>query len=292
MPKTIAKALQNRLLRSHGFRQHLQDLHLLSGTECIFLDDLGIERMRFPRTSDTPLRQLMARVPELRPRQNFMRQALLAEQEIEQKLPWREQAQRIWVEGETIGFVLLSAWRESICSGEQSRICWIDCARQGATLSWAHWQSLWLELPEITKEKYASWQRVLQLYCLEALRTLESETGTLPASAKIPPLIREACQIVQDCYDTPLTLQKVAAGCGVSAEHLSRQFHSATGLRFRDYLAETRVHAVCRELRNTRDSISEIAGRAGFSTLSRFNRTFRAVTGRTPREWRKHPPPF
>ncbi|MDF3129528.1 AraC family transcriptional regulator [Kiritimatiellaeota bacterium B1221] len=287
MPKTIAKALLYRMLRSPGFRGQLEDLQHLSGTECLFLDDFGVECMRFPRSESLPLRRLMEWFPGLSHRHAAVRQAQLAGSDAPYQLPWEEQVHGVQVGGEMVGYVVLSAWRTEACTEQLSRSLWVEFAKEGAAVPWSMWQSEWLKLPEIHPRAYSAWQRLLRLQGKEVLRTLESETGVLPRISEHSPLIQDACHIVQECYADALTLQEVAAGCGVSAEHLSRQFHAITGLRFREYLAETRVQAVCQELRTTRDSISEIAGRNGFSTLSRFNRAFRSITGATPRDWRK-----
>jgi AraC-like DNA-binding protein len=80
-----------------------------------------------------------------------------------------------------------------------------------------------------------------------------------------------------------LNLLSVARECGVSPSHLSRVFHHATGLTFREYMARFRVEHVRSMLHGTNRAISEIALDSGFQSLSQFNRVFRQVYGKSPR---------
>ena len=56
-----------------------------------------------------------------------------------------------------------------------------------------------------------------------------------------------------------------------------------------EYINWVRIKTACDELKRTNDSIGDIAVRAGFSTLSTFNRNFQKVMGISPREWRAKP---
>jgi AraC-like DNA-binding protein len=192
------------------------------------------------------------------------------------------------IQEEIIGYLILSAWRNEADSGESLKQMWIHAAQEGASSSWDQWRKAWQSLPTCNDRQQDAIARTLQLFADEALHHAESETLSTPKPSKLPPVIRNACTLIQEEYAQPLNLKQVAARCHISPEHLSRLFHHSTGMLFRDYLAETRIQAVCHLLTTSTDSISDIAANTGFSTLSRFNRSFRESTGTTPRQWRKH----
>lgn len=287
MPKTLSKALFNRLLRSRILRETLESLHELSGMDCLFLDELGNERVAFPRRSEQAFRRLVAREPRLAEAAARHRQARLMDLEDDADPGCLEVAHPLRIEQETVGFLLLSAARKKEQAASESHWIWSGYAKAGSSLSWDVWSTAWRELPALSPRQEAAWRSCLELYAGETLRRLEAGTGMLPEVKNLPPLVTAGCREVRENYMEPLRLQDVARRFGVSAEHLSRIFHASTGLRFREYLAETRVNAACAALVETEDRISEIAGRCGFSTLSRFNQCFREVAGMTPREWRK-----
>jgi transcriptional regulator GlxA family with amidase domain len=168
------------------------------------------------------------------------------------------------------------------------RSLWLRMAGKGSTLPWPNLRQAWEKLPEMDATQREAWARNLELQGREAMRRYEKQgESLLQTSDRLPPMILRVCEAVHARYMDPLTLQELAGEQLVSVEHLSRVFHQSTGLRFREYLAEVRIQAAREALRESTDLISEIAGRCGFSTLSRFNRCFRELTGTTPREFRK-----
>lgn len=286
MPKTLSHLLQQRLPRSPGVRALLEDAHALSGVECLLLDALGAERLRAPRAATAPLQGLERTWPNLSAARMRHRQALLAGRE-DAPRPWLELVVPMEIEGEQVGYWVMSGWRDPRYTDAQLRGFWVDLARQGSDLSWLEWRDAWASLPVCGPEKAAAWRRTLARWQREVMQLLHRETGALPQADVLPALVRRACRHTREHFAESLTLGQVAAACGVSPEHLSRVFHKATGVRFREYLAETRVQQVCQALTETADPIGDIALRNGFSTFSRFNRTFQAVTGMTPGQWRK-----
>lgn len=67
----------------------------------------------------------------------------------------------------------------------------------------------------------------------------------------------------------------------------SRFFRRATGKTFQDYLTDLRLSEACRQLLQTRRTVSEIAFAVGFGNLSNFNRAFRLRRGVPPTEFRR-----
>lgn len=288
MPKTLSKALFSKLLRSEGFRAQLLDLHLLTGMECLLLDRLGNECLRTPREFRSPLREWALSSPGLQSELARQRLGRLAGAAAEDQ-PWIELIQPLAIEQEVFAYWVMSACRSSVTGEHHLRQFWISQVKQGENLSWRSCRQAWLALPEISPAQQAAWLRILRDQSRKALKELDTVRGKLPKTEDLPEVVLKLCAHVQDHYQEPLHLKDLARDFHFSPEHLSRLFHQSTGLRFREYLAETRVNAACQALTLTRDAISEIAGNCGFSTLSRFNDCFKTHTGITPRDYRKRP---
>ena len=88
---------------------------------------------------------------------------------------------------------------------------------------------------------------------------------------------------VEEYYRDNITLGSAARAIGYNENYLSRCFHQATGVNFRQFLNYQRVQCVCRELQQGGRSISEAALASGFQNLRSFNRAFRALMGASPR---------
>ncbi|MEX2607082.1 MAG: AraC family transcriptional regulator [Kiritimatiellia bacterium] len=286
MPQTLSKALYNRLLRSPVLKEVLENLHLLSGMDALFLDGLGNERMAFPRSTVQGVRHIIQRDPELRALCVRRRLAVLAGEDSMVPLGFSELMHPLTVEGEKVGYLLLFAARTTGDVSEGMQKEWSNLAKSGGQTTWKEWREAWRELPYLNSRSVQAWKGCLSRYGGDLMQQVNIP-GVEPHPGKLPPLILQGCHYIGQHYRESLRLREVAGECGVSAEHFSRLFHQSTGLRFREYLAETRIHHACADLTDTDDRISEIAFRCGFSTLSRFNRSFRELTGVTPRDWRK-----
>lgn len=81
-------------------------------------------------------------------------------------------------------------------------------------------------------------------------------------------------------------VERLAGVSGVSAAHFARSFKEAFGLPPHRYLLTRRIERATALLRDTDLSITEIALRTGWGSLGTFGRTFRDITGESPREVR------
>ena len=116
-----------------------------------------------------------------------------------------------------------------------------------------------------------------------AAATLSAAHDRMRAS---PQAIRAMHAIENRYVETNLHVSMVAQDLGVSTEHLCRVLKRHTGLTFATLLRRTRVRAACRLLQTTTLSMKEIAGRAGFSSASRFDRDFKTVCATSPSAYR------
>jgi AraC-like DNA-binding protein/ribosomal protein L40E len=109
----------------------------------------------------------------------------------------------------------------------------------------------------------------------------------LLAAREFPPFVRRACDYVDECFREDLSVVNVAAKCGVSEDYLSHSFSKHTGNSLSRYIAGVRTGHAMYLLREEQPTITEIAFEVGFQSLSQFNRTFRALTGMAPGEFRR-----
>jgi YesN/AraC family two-component response regulator len=122
--------------------------------------------------------------------------------------------------------------------------------------------------------------------CVSA-RPAAATLATAHDHTRVSPQVIRTMHAIENRYvETNLHVSTVAQDLGVSTEHLCRMLKRHTGLTFATLLRRARVRAACRLLQTTTLSMKEIAGRAGFSSASRFDRDFKTVCGTSPSLYR------
>lgn len=106
-------------------------------------------------------------------------------------------------------------------------------------------------------------------------------------AARAPSWLREADELIRSRFTEPLSLIEIARAVGVHPVHLAREFHRRMGCTVGQQVRRFRIEKACRLLADTGDSLAEIALATGFSDQSQFSKTFRAVAGVTPSEYRR-----
>jgi AraC family transcriptional regulator len=86
------------------------------------------------------------------------------------------------------------------------------------------------------------------------------------------------------------SLADVARIAGVHPIHLAKLFRKRFGYSMGEFLRRQRIRWACEQLAREGGTISTIALRAGFADHAHFTRTFRRVTGCSPRWYRHHLP--
>lgn len=94
---------------------------------------------------------------------------------------------------------------------------------------------------------------------------------------------------IHEHYSEEVTLETLTSRFYISTYYLSHQFHKVTGYTLTHYIQMTRIRNAQYALINSRDKITDISERCGFSSFSQFNRVFRKLCGFSPSEFRKHP---
>lgn len=88
-------------------------------------------------------------------------------------------------------------------------------------------------------------------------------------------------------YHTHVTLDEVADIAFMTPQAFCRYFKKHTGRSFVTFLNEVRINEACKSLTHSDrpDGISTAAYKAGFNSITNFNRVFKSVKGRSPRAY-------
>ncbi len=115
-----------------------------------------------------------------------------------------------------------------------------------------------------------------------ALRELPTEDRT-PAGS----FVNRALGFLHSNFREPIAVADAAAYVGYAPNYFNTIFHSVFGIPFGAYLRNMRLTYAKNLLLSGNMSLTEIAIDAGFGSLSHFSRSFRAVHGVSPIEYRK-----
>ena len=97
----------------------------------------------------------------------------------------------------------------------------------------------------------------------------------------------EAMALLHRHFRDQADLSAALNGLGLSRRRLADLFHAAYGTTLHGCLGTLRVTEACRLLRETDQPVAQIAGEAGFDSLSAFYRAFRSGTGQSPLAYRR-----
>lgn len=95
------------------------------------------------------------------------------------------------------------------------------------------------------------------------------------------------CNYITEHCTENLTVDELAVIAGFSKFHFIRLFKQFTNVTCYEYLIQKRIEYAERLLIEPDISITEIAMRSGFGSLSTFNRVFKATKNCTPTEYKK-----
>ena len=98
--------------------------------------------------------------------------------------------------------------------------------------------------------------------------------------------VGRALTYLQHHFREPLTLAQVADHAHLSPTYFSGCFHETTGVPFQQYLRQLRLRFAHSLLAVSDVSITDLCLASGFSSLSNFERAFKAYYGRSPRDHR------
>ncbi len=126
----------------------------------------------------------------------------------------------------------------------------------------------------------------LLLILLAKLEEASGRQRSREISGEAERLLRSARVCIDENYNRELNVEILAKHCHVSPSYLHRVFAAMGSSPHREILSR-RICAAKQELIETRDPVSQIAWRCGFSSAAYFSDCFRKATGVSPAAFRK-----
>mgnify|MGYP000622129624 CR=1 FL=1 len=94
-------------------------------------------------------------------------------------------------------------------------------------------------------------------------------------------------QYVEGKFREEIGLNEMAKAVNMTVPAFCRYFKRVSGKTFTRFVNEIRVVHACKLLTEKQQTISQICYESGFNNFSHFNRLFKAITGKSPSEYKK-----
>ena len=118
------------------------------------------------------------------------------------------------------------------------------------------------------------------------MRVYSQEDGEHARDAYMS-VLSPALDYIHENYMQEFPQQKLSEICHISPTHFRRLFKEQIGASPLSFLHQTRILKSCVLLPSSGLTVTEIAGRVGYNSLSSYNRHFVQAMGCTPMMWRK-----
>ncbi|MCI8596211.1 MAG: AraC family transcriptional regulator [Clostridia bacterium] len=97
-----------------------------------------------------------------------------------------------------------------------------------------------------------------------------------------------ALDYIHKNYDKQISVNDVAAACGVCKPYLQRIFKRERNTSVVAYIIKYRIEQSCRYLLNTNYSVATISQMVGFNDLKYFHMKFKELVGDTPNKYKQN----
>ena len=114
--------------------------------------------------------------------------------------------------------------------------------------------------------------------------------------AELPPAtrfndIQRAAEFIKNNYSHSISLDDIAKSAAMSRSYLSNTFKAVIGMSPYNYLLRIRIDKAMKLLRDSDMTVIDISSACGFTSLTSFNKAFKALAGFTPTELRQNKNP-
>lgn len=125
------------------------------------------------------------------------------------------------------------------------------------------------------------------LYLFFDYLTQSSKSTKLVQSSKMSDYyIKEAIHYIEQNFQNNITIEEIAALCGINRSYFGKIFRKAIGRSPQEFLMNYRMVKATELLKLTSLSIAEIGCAVGYENQLHFSRAFKTIYGVSPREWR------
>ncbi|WP_353095766.1 helix-turn-helix domain-containing protein [Tissierella praeacuta] len=101
------------------------------------------------------------------------------------------------------------------------------------------------------------------------------------------PLLNDILQYINISYRDEIQLNQCAKDFHISVNQINRLFNKYFDMTFIKYLNKIRVDKAIELMHSEEIPIKEVASQVGFNNLNYFYRTFKMITGNTPKNYRQ-----
>lgn len=144
-----------------------------------------------------------------------------------------------------------------------------------------------LEYEKLEQQKLL--ERIMSAKTAEELREVGRflESKLMDDSEATHLTIKRAQRLIQEFYQTGITLDEIAGKLHITPEYLGTKFHKEMGMTFGTYMKNIRITKAKELLIGTSLKLYEISEKVGYSDARYFSRVFRETTGQLPADYRK-----
>lgn len=135
----------------------------------------------------------------------------------------------------------------------------------------------------LVKLKLAELLLQMSLIRLKQPTDSQEEVANNSLHKKIPMII----EYIHKHYKSPLTIDMICQTFYISKSYFCKLFKEVTGTSFIHYLNEVRIKEAKVLLLTTQSKVAALAVELGFNSSTHFGRTFKEITGYSPRDYRK-----
>ncbi len=100
-------------------------------------------------------------------------------------------------------------------------------------------------------------------------------------------LIDQVAKFIEKHHASALSLKQVSQLCGMSQSSFTAKFKEYTGITFIQYRNNVRLRIAKELLSNTDLKVISIAQEVGFDDVSNFNKMFKQIVGKSPKQFRR-----
>jgi AraC-like DNA-binding protein len=288
MPRIIRRALYQKLRELPELLEFQRDFELLSGMKLAFVNELGLGDDL--RRDQLPLCAAMNASEAGRAMCARSRHALLANTGDHSSCMLcdaglSEAAIPLNISGIKAGYFMFGGTAPQPPNQQTIQKARHLLKKNGIQIDDRDLETWLSQTPVMPSETLDAYKRIVHLAAKQI--ALKVTDQLVDPEVAMPPSVIKACGYIRSrALVDDINLADVARHCCVSEGHLSRIFHHATGLTFREYLTRVRIERAKSLLLNSGKSVTEIAYESGFQSLSQFHRVFRKVYDSSPGEMR------
>lgn len=124
-------------------------------------------------------------------------------------------------------------------------------------------------------------------YCKLICAQLLSDLNYISIKKSDPNLLSSIIDYCNENYTNDIHLTDLEEHLHINRYYISHIFKNKIKSGFNEYIHSLRIKAACDLLKDTDDTVTQIASDVGYNTVRSFNRSFQKIKGITPSQYRE-----